>query len=547
MSDSSRLVPVAIALAAMAGPVAAQAQTATNTVNVNGPSGLTDPVAANNSATDSDTIIVAPSAGPGTMSYATSGNGLHQTSIAILDWSTSSIVDGIQNGDVVNFALTGCRTGTLTATFSNVVNAGAMDIRDMETWVGSSAFQAYNGPGAGEAIHTIVDDLGFTINWSLIVGGQAQPLDLIFFDAEATNVTNESITATTNGGGWALIENVGGTGYTIAGVGSQTISITQTEGPSNSPVLLTKSASRTDVSIVAGGNQAVAFGVLLPCDYSDAPASYGSAAHAFREDAASSGLGLVADASQPILGTGIDPEFSAQPSVNADGDDTDTQGDDENGVSTFQTLTRATTTYTLPAANFTVSGSGNLYGWVDFDGNGTFDTDEFASTTVTGGVPASDLVWAGVSGVTSGASTYVRLRFTADTLTASGATATAGSGEVEDYLVTLTTAVDLALTKTNTPGVNGEVDQLDDTLISGSTTTYTIRVTNTGPDDAVGAILTDTPGAGLTCDAASPVTITGDGVPAGSFTIADLTGAGITLGTLSTGQTTTLSYSCQVN
>lgn len=108
-------------------------------------------------------------------------------------------------------------------------------------------------------------------------------------------------------------------------------------------------------------------------------------------------------------------------------------------------------------------------------------------------------------------------------------------------------AADLSLTKTNTPGVNGNVDQADDTVFAGSTTTYTLTVTHNGGDDSTGAVITDTPGAGLTCDAADPVTITGDGVPAGSFTIADLTGGGIALGTLSSGQSTTLTYSCQVN
>ena len=111
----------------------------------------------------------------------------------------------------------------------------------------------------------------------------------------------------------------------------------------------------------------------------------------------------------------------------------------------------------------------------------------------------------------------------------------------------VTAAADLSLTKTNTPGVNGNVDQADDTVFSGSTTTYTLTVTHNGGDDSTGAVITDTPGAGLTCDAADPVTITGDGVPAGSFTIADLTGGGIALGTLSSGQSTTLTYSCQVN
>ncbi len=108
-------------------------------------------------------------------------------------------------------------------------------------------------------------------------------------------------------------------------------------------------------------------------------------------------------------------------------------------------------------------------------------------------------------------------------------------------------SVDLRLTKTNTPGVNGEVDQASDTVFSGATTTYTLVVTNNGPDSAIGALLTDTIGTGLSCPATNTVTITGNGVPVGSFTVADLTGAGITLGTLASGQSVTLSYSCSVN
>ena len=113
--------------------------------------------------------------------------------------------------------------------------------------------------------------------------------------------------------------------------------------------------------------------------------------------------------------------------------------------------------------------------------------------------------------------------------------------------VVVTTEVDLSITKTNTPGVNGEVDQPDDGVIRGNTTTYTLRISNDGPDMVVGPVVTDTPGAGITCEATAPVIITGDGVPAGSFNFADLSGPGIVLGTLTNGQTTTLTYSCQVN
>lgn len=106
---------------------------------------------------------------------------------------------------------------------------------------------------------------------------------------------------------------------------------------------------------------------------------------------------------------------------------------------------------------------------------------------------------------------------------------------------------DLSITKTNTPGVNTELDQAADTLISGSVTTYTLTVTNNGPDSVDGVVVSDVVGSGLTCTGTDPVTLAGNGVPAGSHTIADLTGAGITLGRLENTESTVLSYSCIVN
>jgi len=85
------------------------------------------------------------------------------------------------------------------------------------------------------------------------------------------------------------------------------------------------------------------------------------------------------------------------------------------------------------------------------------------------------------------------------------------------------------------------------TVSSGNVVNYTVVVTNNGPDSVTGALVTDVVGAGLTCPAGNGVTITGPGAPAGSFTIADLVGSGIALATLANGQTTTLTYFCQVN
>lgn len=113
--------------------------------------------------------------------------------------------------------------------------------------------------------------------------------------------------------------------------------------------------------------------------------------------------------------------------------------------------------------------------------------------------------------------------------------------------VTVAPSADISITKTNTPGVNAEVDQASDTVIKGASTTYTITVSNGGPGTITGAVVTDTIGTGLTCAPTNVVTITGNGVPVGTFNVSHLTGAGITLGTLTAGQTTRLSYSCQVN
>jgi uncharacterized repeat protein (TIGR01451 family) len=84
-------------------------------------------------------------------------------------------------------------------------------------------------------------------------------------------------------------------------------------------------------------------------------------------------------------------------------------------------------------------------------------------------------------------------------------------------------------------------------MITGSATSYILTVTNNGPATANGVIIQDMPGTGISCPAAGPVNVSGSGVPAGSFTIGNMTSTGIALGTLTAGQSATLTYSCQVN
>jgi hypothetical protein len=76
---------------------------------------------------------------------------------------------------------------------------------------------------------------------------------------------------------------------------------------------------------------------------------------------------------------------------------------------------------------------------------------------------------------------------------------------------------------------------------------FEISVGNHGTDTVTGIVVTERAGSGRACPAATTVTITGSGVPEGRFTLADLTGSGITLSPLSGDQLATISYSCGVN
>lgn len=106
---------------------------------------------------------------------------------------------------------------------------------------------------------------------------------------------------------------------------------------------------------------------------------------------------------------------------------------------------------------------------------------------------------------------------------------------------------DLSITKTNTPAA-GPRDQANDTVDAARSTIYTLVVTNNSTSAVAGAIVRDAPGTGITCPPGNAVSISGDGVPAGAFTVADLTSAsGIVLGSLGAAQSATLSFTCQVN
>ncbi len=108
---------------------------------------------------------------------------------------------------------------------------------------------------------------------------------------------------------------------------------------------------------------------------------------------------------------------------------------------------------------------------------------------------------------------------------------------------------DLRLTKTNTPGLNGEVDQVGDTVVSGTATSYAITVSNLGPDSANGAVVTDPVPTGITCGTASCTATGGAACPVqtGAALVTALQGAGAVIPTLPASGSVTITLSCSVN
>jgi uncharacterized repeat protein (TIGR01451 family) len=108
---------------------------------------------------------------------------------------------------------------------------------------------------------------------------------------------------------------------------------------------------------------------------------------------------------------------------------------------------------------------------------------------------------------------------------------------------------ELRITKTNTPGVNGEVDQAADTVASGAATVYTITVVNDGPKPANSAVLTDPLPTGLTCTTATCTASGGASCPAptGAALVAALQGAGAVVPVLPVSGSVAIALTCTVD
>ena len=213
-------------------------------------------------------------------------------------------------------------------------------------------------------------------------------------------------------------------------------------------------------------------------DYGDAPSSYGDAGSAVDSDI--------------YMGAGMpDYEDSSQYSANADGDDTD-GNDDEDGISSFPTLKECDTSYSVQVSVTNSTGSdAYLRGWINFDGDGAFDSDEASDlTTVPDGTSGTvTLTWSSVPADAAAGDTYVRVHLSTESLGTSDATGIIGTGEVEDYPITIQSCG---------PTISDpKVDELhkdrdgNGAVSPGDIIKYTVRIENVGTDTAKNVVFSD--------------------------------------------------------
>jgi len=184
-------------------------------------------------------------------------------------------------------------------------------------------------------------------------------------------------------------------------------------------------------------------GTGVEFDYGDAPdsnyltlAASGGARHVIDAD-------LFMGAAAPDVDTngfGDGTEDNANTAT-----DDDTEGsDDEDGAASFAALARGDWSYSVDVTVTNNTGSaGTLIGWIDFDRDGAFQSDEGTTVTVadsTSGGTAT-LEWTNIQGegpnIVPG-DTFARFRLTTDASITTGTPGgAAADGEVEDYALTI--------------------------------------------------------------------------------------------------------------
>ncbi|MBJ7438020.1 MAG: DUF11 domain-containing protein [Sphingopyxis sp.] len=304
-------------------------------------------------------------------------------------------------------------------------------------------------PGNGQSA-------AFDFSCSATLGGAPFALGgIVFADAETTSINEFSVLTLPAGATMRVIERARpagcDAGYVIARNGSNylyEVAPPYNCAPERAPVAVNflDGVSTARIGLKGQGKQAIAVGVMVDAaDYGDAPSSYGAAAHIPQTSwsggevvqgstdifSGSFTTATLVPSPNALLGTAIDIENAPFAGATATLDNTNGL-DDEDGldVAALAPLyrTMAGRSYNISIA---CSGNASVRGWIDFDRNGVFDSDERSASVNCNGTSAA-LNWVVPADIQPGQS-YLRVRTAVEASEIADPVGVADSGEVEDY------------------------------------------------------------------------------------------------------------------
>ena len=218
------------------------------------------------------------------------------------------------------------------------------------------------------------------------------------------------------------------------------------EGNYTVPIVMTRGASEVGLYVASGGKQSAMLG-FFPIDEGDAPESYGKAMHTIATVDGVTG----AKVNQPYLGN-VSPDMDENTALDWFGDDKATTADegidqllpDELKGTTNEMIKMDRTrpgNYKLSIEAHTDGASeAYIYGWIDFNQNGTFDEDERSDLARITNDGTVELTFAN-------SKTYIdpsvkelgaRVRIAKKATEIESPTGMAFSGEVEDFRTQIT-------------------------------------------------------------------------------------------------------------
>ena len=177
-------------------------------------------------------------------------------------------------------------------------------------------------------------------------------------------------------------------------------------------------------------------------DYGDAPDTVAGTATGDYETTQDNGGAAHIINPQLTIGSSIDADNGRLQNPAASADSAD------DGITTpFPNLQTDDSSYSVTVnVNNTTGGDATLVGWIDFDQDGLFSSDEAVAATVANNATTATLTWDNTTtaiptDIIDG-TTYARFRLSSDiNLTTSFATGLLNDGEVEDYQITLLKAI----------------------------------------------------------------------------------------------------------